>query len=98
MRIVSRYLKVLVLLAIIAQANDESCETESDCRSLNTCKGEICVHDDLFPLDEQVVWGTFAIIFFAALSNVGGIGGGEIMVPLCIIILSFGAHSAIPIS
>ena len=98
MHIASLGLKVLVLLAIIAQAADEYCETNSDCRYLNTCKGEICVHDDLFPLDEQVVGGTFAIIFFAALSNVGGIGGGEIMVPLLIVVLSFGAHSAIPIS
>ena len=98
MPILSTYFKLLVLITIFASANDESCETDADCRSLNTCQDEICVHDDLFPMNAQVVGGTFAIIFFAALSNVGGIGGGEIMVPICIIIFSFGAHSAIPIS
>jgi len=44
------------------------------------------------------IGGTLLIILFAALSNAGGIGGGPVMIPILIILFSFNAHFAVPLS
>jgi uncharacterized membrane protein YfcA len=42
--------------------------------------------------------GTLVVMILAAFSNAGGIGGGGIMVPILIVMFSFSAHFAIPLS
>ena len=88
----------LPIFCLITTHAEEECDGDSDCRFYNTWDGGECTHKDLWPPEGGEIGGTLLIILFAALSNAGGIGGGPIMIPILIILFSFNAHFAIPLS
>ena len=49
-------------------------------------------HSDLFPLDARDIVGFILAILSLLVAAGGGIGGGALLVPICLIVL--GAHSA----
>ena len=86
------------IFCILTTQAVEDCDDDSDCRSFNTCEDGECKHKDLMDPKGSEIGGTLLIILFAALSNAGGIGGGPIMIPILIILFSFNAHFAVPLS
>lgn len=74
------------------------CSISSDCGMLYECKEAICLHKPLSPMEPLEVFGSTLIFIMSALANSTGIGGGEIMVPLLILLFLFETHAAVPLS
>lgn len=87
-----------LLAGAIAESLGTSCDSDSDCKYLNTCEDGECAHKSLYPPDGAEIVGTIVVIVIAALANAGGIGGGALMVPILILIFFFEPHYAIPLS
>lgn len=87
----------IVSLVVINSALGDQCFSDSDCRSLNNCEDGQCVHKTLWPLSFMEAFGLFLIIFVSALANAGGVGGGQIMLPILMVVFAFDTHMAIPL-
>ena len=78
------------------------CSTNADCEeaynSKYLCENSKCIHEPFFPLTRWKLAGMVAIIAVSAIANLGGIGGGEIIVPIYIYFFAFTIGDAIPIS
>lgn len=74
-----------------------SCSVVADCTSkveyYKCIEGE-CVHKKFWPLLEMEWVGLVCIWFLVALSNLGGIGGGGLCIPLIILFNDWGPTSA----
>ena len=79
-----------------------SCKTDLDCSSLYNekyfCIEKKCKHEKIFPLDIKKTLGLIMIVLVSALANAGGIGGGEIIVPVYIFLFSQTVSDSIPLS
>mmetsp|Transcript_34503 Transcript_34503/g.6216 ORF Transcript_34503/g.6216 Transcript_34503/m.6216 type:complete len:93 (-) Transcript_34503:1102-1380(-) len=89
---------IFLLFAALTENIGTKCDSDSDCKYLNSCEDDECVHKDLYPPDAVEIVGVFVVIVIAALANAGGIGGGALMVPILILIFFFDPHFAIPLS
>ena len=58
----------------------------------------ICVHKDVFPIEILEFFGVAIISIIMGLSTMAGIGGGGIVVPLCMTFFAFTTKDAICIS
>jgi len=58
----------------------------------------VCKHKPLFPMTNQEVAGSFVFALVMLLSNVGGIGGGGVAIPLVMVFFNFSMKPAIAIS
>ena len=58
----------------------------------------VCLHKPLFPFDSNELASTFLTLIVGSLAAAGGIGGGGAVVPILILIDSFQAKHAVPIS
>ena len=85
-------------LIFVVSSDSKKCAHNEDCGYLYTCQNSMCLHKSLFPL-QPVEWIASVLIFLmSALANSTGLGGGEIMVPLLILLFFFDTHSAVPLS
>ena len=88
-----------------------ACAVDADCLGINEAficvdnedkqDGEpdkICEHKPLFPLWAKEWIGTFIFSFIMLLSNVGGIGGGGIAIPIAMYFFNLSLKPAIAIS
>ena len=104
---------ILLLLAICAEqamvhaAELTYCEIDADCQKVlayDLCQeveGEtkkVCKHKPLFPMENQEIVGSFVFALVMLLSNVGGIGGGGVAIPLVMVFFNFSMKPAIAIS
>jgi len=96
-------LKSLILLSLLTMClseNTETCVRDSDC--LNApffeCHKNLCTHKGPFPVLGVEIGGIFVLTLLLALSNMAGIGGGGIIVPLLMAFFKFETKDAIPIS
>ena len=87
---------VLLLFQIVLSS--DSCTTDSECSPYFTCQGLECKHKKVWPPTLLESFGILSILLVTIVSSAGGIGGGGVIVPLCIIILKFGTKEAIAIS
>lgn len=63
-----------------------------------TCQKNICAHKPIWPL-APIEWvGLVCMTLLLALANIGGIGGGGIIIPICIAMYGFGTRQAIALS
>ena len=83
---------------MIVSSESGQCRQNSDCGLQSECKNEICLHKSLNPLQPIEYLGSVLIFLMSSLANSTGIGGGEIMVPLLILLFFFDTHSAVPLS
>ena len=83
---------------MIVSSESGQCRQDSDCGLQFDCKNEICLHKSLNPLQPIEYLGSVLIFLMSSLANSTGIGGGEIMVPLLILLFFFDTHSAVPLS
>jgi len=85
------------------------CNVTTDCIGINPyyeCKmnekievpRNECVHKALFPMYPKEIVGTFVFMIIMLLSNVAGIGGGGIAIPLAIYFFELSMKPAIAIS
>jgi uncharacterized membrane protein YfcA len=81
------------------------CSTDSDCQldGWEYCKidGETqgyCEHKDLFPMKERELWGMIVVFGCLWLANMGGVGGGGMVVPIAMLFFKFDAKNAIALS
>ena len=66
--------------------DQELCEHKSDCSGapFDLCKGGVCTHKQLFPMLTSEVIGIITLPLLLGLANMGGIGGGGLVIPLAI--------------
>lgn len=95
---------------VIAQAanelinvnSDVRCEAATDCilQSLkhSTCRNGVCVNNDLFPLSNKEIFGSMSAFVAIILASGSGLGGGGLLVPLYILIMTMSSHEAVPLS
>ena len=82
------------------------CASDSDCQpnGWEYCKKEggdtegYCEHKDLFPMKERELWGMLVVFACLWLANMGGVGGGGMVVPISMLFFKFDAKNAIALS
>ena len=62
------------------------------------CKSSICEHKNLTPFYPKEIGGIIVLIFFMAISNVSGIGGGGVIISLIMYFYSFNTKYATSVS
>jgi uncharacterized membrane protein YfcA len=80
-------------------ASTDQCFTPYELCSIpaNATLGK-CVHKELYPL-EEVEFGGFIVVFAIIwLANMGGIGGGGMVIPIAMLLLRFDANNSIALS
>lgn len=87
----------LLLIFLFPSANAE-CLSDSDCGILHECQNSVCLHKSLTPLHPVEYCASVIVFLLSALTNSTGFGGGEIMVPLLILLFFFNTHLAVPLS
>ncbi|EAR87544.2 sulfite exporter TauE/SafE (macronuclear) [Tetrahymena thermophila SB210] len=75
-----------------------SCHTNNDCDFNFHCSNKVCVYNDLWPPSAFQVIVYILIPFIIGVSNVGGLGGGIIKVPLITVMLNYPSKVATFIS
>ena len=68
------------------------------CKPIENSDVSMCVHKSLFPLAAKEWAGTFIFAIVMMLSNVAGIGGGGIAIPIISYFFNFGLKPATAIS
>ena len=84
-----------------SDSDDTPCLINSDCNEpWETCHEEdlICVHKSLFPIEPMEIAGTIVLPILVSMANAGGIGGGGIIVPLCMLFFQFDTSEAVALS
>lgn len=73
---------------------------DTDCPSFPyyLCQRKICVHKGIFPIYRSEFFGVLTLTFLIALANVGGVGGGGLIIPIIMAMFSFSTKEAIAIS
>lgn len=95
----------LCLVAQTANANNalndqELCERQDDCSGapFATCQKGICAHKPIYPFLPSEVIGIVILPLLLGLANIGGIGGGGLIIPLAIGCWGFATTEAVSIS
>lgn len=57
-----------------------------------------CDHKPLFPMKELEFWGMFTVFVILWTANMGGVGGGGMVVPICITFFRFDVKNSIALS
>ena len=78
----------------------ETCKTDKDCDLYPyiICKSNVCQHKGIFPIYLSEFMGLVVMTILLALANVGGIGGGGLIIPIIMAMFSFTTKEAIAIS
>ncbi|KAG1703178.1 hypothetical protein DVH05_008088 [Phytophthora capsici] len=101
----------LFYLALAQDVNDSPvldvesevvCEASTDCLAQglqhSTCRAGVCVDDVLFPLSKEEIAGSIGAFVASILAAGSGLGGGGLLVPLYIMLMSMSSHEAVPLS
>ena len=104
-------LGVLAMLALPSQASfvsqymalppsNVSCTEVSDCinAKFSSCQNNVCVHKDVFPATWSEIGGAIILPLLLGFANNGGIGGGGLIIPVCIAMFGFSTIQAIALS
>jgi len=77
-----------------------ACKKDVDCLSdgWETCQEGVCKHKELWPMKGLEFWGMIATFWMLWVANMGGIGGGGTLVPICILFFNMSMGNAIPLS
>ena len=57
-----------------------------------------CAHKDLWPMEPLEFWGMLFVFGIIWITNIAGLGGGGIVVPISVIFFKFDAKNAIALS
>ena len=94
---------VIFFLAFVQSTNFSlDCETDLTCQEKFTedyfCIEKLCKHRNLRLGYYKDIFSLLLILLTSGLTNVGGVGGGEILVPLFVFLFNFTIDNAIPLS
>ena len=66
--------------------SNEPCLTADTCPAPNTaiCDNGFCNHKGVFPMTANEIVGTVLLPILLGFSNVGGLGGGGLIIPVCV--------------
>ena len=81
-------------------AYQATCHTKEDCPqpSFSKCEANICEHKDVWPPSSLELIGIVVLPVLLGLANIGGIGGGGLIIPLCIMLFGMSTKQAIALS
>lgn len=67
------------------------CSVQLDCPNptFAKCDGGYCEHKDVFPPETTELIGVFILPILLGLANNGGVGGGGLIIPICIAMFGF---------
>jgi uncharacterized membrane protein YfcA len=79
---------------------DGACQKGEDCplHPFNICVAHQCKHKTIFPIYPREFAGIIVIPIVLALANVGGVGGGGLVIPIIMALFMFTTKEAIAIS
>jgi len=79
---------------------DFTCDENEDCPTspFKICVEGVCKHKSIFPMYPSEFFGILVLPALLALANVGGIGGGGLIIPITMALFSFTTKQAIAIS
>ena len=86
------------------EANDidekSICSKDKDCSHYpyEICSNKICEHKGILPIYNREIIGIIVLTVLVALANVGGVGGGGLIIPVIMGFFSFNTKQAIAIS
>ena len=83
-----------------ASEEETGCAVDSDCPQspYYVCRAKICVHKGIFPIYRSEFIGVLVLTVLIALANVGGVGGGGLIIPIIMALFGFHTKEAIAIS
>jgi len=73
------------------------CDIDSDCLNLNYCDDGVCIHEDV-TFGWLEIFAYMLIPIVVGVSNVGGIGGGIVKIPILVLILNYSQKYATNLS
>ena len=81
-------------------ASNVTCTQVSDCinSAFQQCQNNICAHKDVFPATWSEIGGAIILPLLLGFANNGGIGGGGLIIPVCIAMFGFTTIQAIALS
>jgi uncharacterized membrane protein YfcA len=98
---------LISLLFLVAQLHAAdfpaaACDSDSHCtETFNAkyyCLEGKCVHESIFPTNLYEIFGLVLIVLISMLANLGGIGGGEVIVSVYIYFFQYSIREAVPLS
>ena len=77
-----------------------ACALDSDCaaKPYSDCREGLCVHKHVYPFLSEEIVGIITLPFLLGLANIGGIGGGGLIVPISIALFGFNPREAVGVS
>ena len=97
-----KWILLVGLLAVSLSVNPEDvCTKNEECDPpYEMCNQELghCVHKSIFPIEALEFTGIIVLGVIMALCNAAGIGGGGIVIPICIILFRFDTTHSIALS
>ena len=76
------------------------CKVDKDCpeHPYMICVNQICNHKGVFPVYNRELIGLIVMACLLALANIGGVGGGGLIIPIIMAFFTFDTKEAIAIS
>ena len=80
--------------------NKEPCLYLTDCSGFPyaRCTSGVCLHKNIMPFLAEEIAGIIILPILLGVSNIGGIGGGGLIIPISIALFGFSTREAIAIS
>lgn len=84
----------------VAATDEETCWMASDCSGApyTVCTEGVCLHKHIHPFLTSEIIGIVTLPFLLGLANIGGIGGGGLIIPLAIGCWGFKTSEAVSLS
>ena len=78
----------------------QSCGVVSDCvnAKFSQCLNGFCAHKNVFPANGSEIAGVIILPILLGFANNGGVGGGGLIIPVCIALFGFTTIQAIALS
>lgn len=85
---------------VLRELKGEICEQANDCSGAPyaLCHGGLCAHKEVFPVLNSELAGIVILPLLLGLANIGGIGGGGLIIPIMIALFGFSTRESIAIS
>ena len=92
---------ISLISTVLSTSPDDGCLVDAECdppyEVCNVEKG-FCEHKSIFPVEALEFFGIIVLGVIMALCNAAGIGGGGIVIPICLILFRFDTTHSIALS
>jgi len=86
--------------AAVAPNPSSMCNIAADCMSpqFEVCTNNVCMHKPVFPATGLEIGGVILLPLLLGFANNGGVGGGGLIIPVCISMFGFNTIQSIALS